>query len=136
MLITICGSRKNDKLMNSIKNLLDRKTDHDILLPKTSKVLLNPNSESLTNVYKGVNYSNRERIKKSDLVIIISDNMGIDTTLELGYAYAFDKPIISIGIDDVHSRNALYSHTINKDQYNINIVEDIISFIKTMDIKK
>ena len=106
MLITVCGSRKHDNLIQKIKQVLIEYS-FDVIFPNLD--ITNFDDRAI----RGVMIANYSRIEKSDIIIIIASNdMGSSTIMELGIAFCLKKHIIAFGIDDDDDRSVLYDEVI------------------------
>jgi nucleoside 2-deoxyribosyltransferase len=92
MVVTVCGSRKNDMLMRRIAD--DCKGPYELLVPNLSI------SDFGIDAIRGVLHAKHQRILKSDVVVIITKDMGSSTIMELGIAYSLGKHIIALGDSD------------------------------------
>lgn len=116
--ITVCGSAKFKALVHEICSKLES-VGFVVLTPPLHDI------ESLTNhcsdeckllVWKGATFAHFNRIDVSDICLIVNPEgyIGNSTTLELGYAVAQKKIIISLYPDNKElSRNGLINIVLN-----------------------
>lgn len=116
MIITLCGSNKYKKEIMMLKDAL-RKLGFYVNPPAVFESDKEFTENEFYQIQKGLLLGHFEKIKKSDVVIICNfyGYTGNSTTLELGYAKACNKNIISIEHDCEMAKEILYDITILRD---------------------
>lgn len=110
--ITILGSAKDYDIAAQIAKGLENNGFYIFMFKNARELRQTPMPESaLKLIDKGLIYAGFDRIKKADYVLFINFNgyMGNSTTLELGYAAALSKHIISLNHDTELTREALFT---------------------------
>lgn len=102
MIITICGSLKHLKEMVDTKKEL-KNLGFTVKLPHNSELFLKEGDFDETTSTKKKNWyikKHLEKIKKSDAILVVNEDkndiknyVGGNTFLEMGFAFALNKPI-------------------------------------------
>lgn len=132
-IITACGSGKNKELIHSICTKLEKR-GHIVLTPPLYNIGKYTNEidlEGETLLWKGATFAHLNRIKTADVCIMINPSgyLGVGSTLELGYAGALGKLIISLQHDDELAREALFDLVLECEDAD-NIVEKVDTLLK------
>lgn len=111
-IITVCGSGKNKELIHSICQKLAKK-GHIVLTPPLHNIVeyaSDMDLEGETLLWKGATFAHLNRIKTANVCIMINPNgyLGVGSSLELGYAVALGKLIISLQHDSELARESLF----------------------------
>ena len=113
-IITACGSGKNKELIHTICKKLKEK-GHIVLTPPLHDIGKYKNSvdmdlEGETLLWKGATFAHLNRIKTADVCIMVNPkgDLGVGSTLELGYAVGQGKLIISLQHDEELARESLF----------------------------
>lgn len=111
-IITACGSGKNREIIHSLCKKLEEK-GHIVLTPplhNIGKYTTDMDLEGETLLWKGATFAHLNRIKTADVCIMVNPKgyLGVGSTLELGYAVALGKLIISLQHDEELARESLF----------------------------
>lgn len=117
MKITICGSLSHLKEMVSAKQALT-KLGHKVELPHRSEQFLKQSDLKESTSVKKKNWyikKHLDKIKKSDAILVINEEkngiknyIGGNTLLEMGFAFAFNKPIYILNpVPDIHYKDEI-----------------------------
>lgn len=132
-IITACGSGKNRELIHSVCKNLEKK-GHIVLTPplhNIGKYSDKVDDEGETLLWKGATFAHLNRIKTANVCIMINPNgyLGVGSTLELGYAVALGKLVISLQHDDELARECLFDIVLECEDSEI-IAEKIDTLLK------
>ena len=132
-IITACGSGKNKELIHSVCKKLEEK-GHIVLTPplhNIGKYTAGMDLEGKTLLWKGATFAHLNRIKTADLCIMVNPKgyLGVGSTLELGYAVALGKLIISLQHDDELARESLFDLVLECEDAGI-IAEKVDALLK------
>ena len=105
--IVICGSQRFKEEIETFAKLLERKGVPVVFRPefrdRTSEMANKPESERLMNdEYKlkvpGLVHAHLQRIRESDVCYVYNKNgyIGVNTTLEIGFAHGLNKIIYTL----------------------------------------
>ena len=139
-IITLCGSTKYSREIEDLYYSLEDR-NHIVHLPELY-MMDNPGLYEMDSYYiqKGLLLGHFKKIEMSDLVIICNfyGYSGVSTTLELGYAKAFNKQIIAIHEDTELAKSVLYdSYILSKYDKNSDMdYKSITPFIRSKIIEK
>lgn len=109
--IVICGSLRFATEIFELAQRLE-KVGAKVYTPENlrdSKDWKKVSKEFVFNAAAGLTYLHFEKIKKADIVFIYNKNqyIGVSTTMEMGYAGAFAKPIYLLEEDTEIARSTL-----------------------------
>ncbi len=111
-IITACGSGRNKEFIHSVCKKLEEK-GHIVLIPPLHNIgqyADDMNLEGETLLWKGATFAHLNRIKTANVCVIVNPEgyLGVGSTLELGYAVAMGKLIISLQHDNELARESLF----------------------------
>jgi hypothetical protein len=118
MKITICSSLKNKELFDSIAKELQSR-GHFVYFPSPFPYseLEGLSDKPIHYSCLGVTLEYFNRIKKSDLILIVNPNgyCGYSVSMELGVAVATDKPVFALFNDQEKARQVLFDKVLHTD---------------------
>lgn len=111
-IVTVCGSGENRELIHTICEKLEKK-GYITLVPtfyNIKKYSESMDSEGEMLLWRGAVFANFNRVKTADVCIMINPAgyLGIESSLELGYAVSLGKLIIALQHDHEQLREALF----------------------------
>jgi hypothetical protein len=115
IVVTLCGSAKFRVLITRIGEAL-RSRGFVVLAPTLLDMEF---TNSLTHderllAWKGGTYSHFQRLSRCDICLVCNPDgySGVSTTLELGFATALGRLVVTLGHDHELARQSLFDHVL------------------------
>ena len=120
-IITACGSGRNKEFIHEICKKLEDK-GYIVLTPPLHNIgkYDEIDSEGKLLLWKGATFAHFNRIKTSDVCIMVNPAgyLGVGSSLELGYAVSMGKLIIALQHDEELARESLFDVVLETEDVN------------------
>jgi hypothetical protein len=133
--ITLCGSGKYKELIHKISEMLIAK-NYVVIPPPLHNIdylTKDQDAEGKLLSWKGATFAHLNRIDKTQICIMINPKgyLGVGSTMELGYASAKNKLIISLQHDTELARESLFNIVLETEVIN-EIIEKLDNILNNL----